>query len=242
MTSLVALDSNTHRSLRVISNKAEEVGADLNMVPVVVSEFTKLVVQFPILFTKNSETGQFSCVSLLGLDEGENLFWQDARFNALYLPLHISRQPFFVGEDETGARDYLLCINQESDCLSEQSGERIFNDDGTPGNVLKQAQADLSQLLAGERQTLELVKYLVELNLLVPLTLEITLASGQTKKINGLYSVDEEKMKSLSAEQLFLLNTNGNLQAIYTHLASLSHIYSLIDLKNKKDADNPWFQ
>lgn len=242
MASLVALDAKEHRNLKVNSSKVEEVGADLHMVPVVVSEFTKLIVNYPILFTKNADTGQFSCIGLMGFEQGENLFWQEREFKTVYVPLNITRHPFYLGKDDNSDDDYVICVNRDSDLLSQTQGESIFNNDGSATSILRAAQEDLTQLVEGERQTQDFIESLSSLGLIVPLSLDITLESGEKKTINGLYSIDEEKMENLSAEQLVSLNRNGFLQAAYTQIASLSHIYSLISLKNERDANNPWFQ
>jgi hypothetical protein len=63
MTSLVALDTLWHRQVHIDEKKVEETAADLHLIPLVVSEFTQALAQFPILFSKNTETGQFACVA-----------------------------------------------------------------------------------------------------------------------------------------------------------------------------------
>ena len=42
--------------------------------PVVVSEFPLLAVHYPILLSKDADTGAFYCGAMLGFDAGENLF------------------------------------------------------------------------------------------------------------------------------------------------------------------------
>ena len=59
MANLIALHNIAHRHLKICPEKVEAHGANLSMVPVMLSEFLKLVVQFPIALSKNKETGQF---------------------------------------------------------------------------------------------------------------------------------------------------------------------------------------
>ena len=40
----------------------------------IADEFPHLVVHYPILLTKDQDTGAFLCGAMLGFDEGENLF------------------------------------------------------------------------------------------------------------------------------------------------------------------------
>ncbi|MDC0603016.1 SapC family protein [Aliiglaciecola sp.] len=242
MSKLVALNPLRHRQLKVDTQKAEEYGADLHMIPVVVNEFAKLVAQFPILFTKNADTGQFSCVALTGFEEGENLFWNDAQFDSVYIPLTVRRQPFFVSQDEQAEQDYVMCINEQSRCVSKTQGQSLFDENGQATDYLAQAQNCLSQLVAGEQQTHDYIHTLSELNVLVPLSLEFTFVDGQSRKIQGLYSIDEDKIKQLSGDTLESLNQSGVLQLIYTQLASLAHIYVLLNQKNKRlNTTDPWF-
>jgi hypothetical protein len=236
MTAHVALDVNVHKHLKLDPTRVEEAGADLHMIPVVVSEFMKLVVQYPIVLTKHAETGAFSCICLTGIEEGENLFWHNAQFDALYVPHNISRQPFVVGNDDTGKNDYVLCFDTDSKILNSEKGKAIFNADGSASQVLTNAQESLTALLYGEKQTSMFIELLLDMDLIVPLTLEITLASGANKTIQGLYSIDEDKLNALNNSQLNKLHTSGFLQSAFTQVASLGQIYRLIELKNQRDA------
>ena len=233
MAKLVALDSEHHRGLRIDTGSIEQQGAALRMVPVMPDEFLKLAIDYPIALTKNAETGQFVCVALFGFAEGENLYWNDGAWQSLYTPLNIMRQPFFVGTGENGQP--LICIDEDSPCIG-QSGEALFEADGTGGAYLKKMQGVLGQLLAGEKQGAELVQQLQELQLIVPMRLEVTFASGDSQRIEGLYTVDEEKLQNLDGDTLQQLNAGGQLGHIYTMLTSLGHIYALIERRNARDA------
>ena len=77
MTKYVALDPSAHRGLKINTDALQAQGANERIVPVVISEFPKLVIEYPIVFTKHEETGRFVCVAVLGFDPKENLFWQN---------------------------------------------------------------------------------------------------------------------------------------------------------------------
>lgn len=243
MAKLVALNSQSHRNIRVDTSKVEEVGADLHIVPIFVSEFLKLVVHYPILFSKNSETGQFVCIALLGFEEGQNLFWQNAKWNSIYTPLSITRHPFFIAMDESSKDGYVLCIDMENHAVNEDQGEALFDPDGKATHFLELAHSSLVQLIEGEKQTTELVELLLGLDLLVPLSLDITFKDGENKNISGLYSVDEDKLANLTRSAFEKLRNSGFLQAIYTQIASLGQIYALIHNKNLRDEQiSPWLK
>lgn len=234
MSQFVALHNQLHQSLRIDTQHIEALGAHQNMVPVVLSEFLKLVVHYPIVFTKNAETGNFACVALLGFAPGENLFWNQNQWHSIYTPLHIMRQPFFVGEDQGNS---IICIDTESACLTSGSGEAIFDLQGQETGYLQQVKTRLAELINGEPQTLQFCKTLLDLNLLMPLALDINFANHQQQRVQGLYTINEETLAQLNAEQLLTLQQQGYLKSIYTMIASLGQIYALIQKKNDRLAN-----
>ena len=94
MTDLVALNSQTHRALRVAVTRARSEHANVNVVPAIPREFPRLLAQYPIFFTKSAESGRFEPAALLGFAGGENLFLSEGSWDAAYVPLQIQRQPF----------------------------------------------------------------------------------------------------------------------------------------------------
>lgn len=227
MNRLTALNSTAHRNLRVNQEQVLAQAAQLNMVPVVLGEFLKLCVQYPIVLTKNGATGQFTCVALFGFDQSENLFWTHNRWDALYVPLQISRQPFFLGAEN------LVCIDTMHPAVKQAEGEAIFDQQGAESAYLQQAKQMLAALLEGEEQTNAFIRKLLALELIRPMRLEIEFANRQKQRVEGLYTVDEERLKIATAATIAELHSLGYLAPIYTMLASLGHIYSLVQRKNR---------
>ena len=83
MAQLVAIDNKNHLNLKVDAAKAELHGEGLHLVPAVMSEFTSMAVQYPLVITKNADTGQFVVAAMLGFESGENLFWRDGQWQGL---------------------------------------------------------------------------------------------------------------------------------------------------------------
>ncbi len=232
MPTLVALDPNLHRHLRLNPELIPLSCRQVQMLPVVPAEFAQVASQTPIVLTKQGQTGQFVFVTLFGLSPGENLFWQQGRFNALYQPLQLRRQPFFIGGD--GA-DTVLCLDLDHPALqaSEQdAAEALFQPDGQESATVKSAKACLAALLQGEQQQQQLTRLLLQLDLIQPLSLEITFADQQQQRLNGLYTIDQQKLAALGAEAVLQLHQGGWLAAIYTQLASMAQLYPLIERKN----------
>lgn len=235
MAQLVVIDNKNHLKLKIDVNKAEQHGAMLNLVPAVMSEFINMAVQYPLVITKHADTGQFVFAAMLGFEAGENLFWQDEQWQGLYLPLQIRRQPFFVNNvDENGAKgDYVVCFDRDSPTISSDGGQTLFDENGKETEYFQQAKACLAQLLRGEVDNKRLLEHLEKMELLQVMKMEITFANQQSTTLNGLYTIDQGKLASLSAENISILHSEGLLQAIYTLITSLGQMHHLIDLKNK---------
>ena len=233
MSRLAALNNAVHRHIRVNQEQVLAQAAQLNMVPVILSEFLKLCVQYPIVLTKNGATGQFTCVALFGFDKAENLFWTQGRWDAIYVPLQISRQPFFLGADGDPSQA-AVCIDTMHSSVQQSQGEAIFDEHGAETPYLQKAKQMLATLLNGEEQTNQFIRRLLALELLRPMRLEIEFADRQKQQVQGLYTIDEERLKLLSGETIAELHSLEYVGPIYTMLASLGHIYSLVQRKNRQ--------
>ncbi len=243
MANLISLHNNLHKQMTVCPETAEAHGAKLTMVPVMLSEFLKLAVQYPIALTKNKETGVFVCVSMFGFSEGENLFWQDGQWDTLYTPLHIARQPFFLGKnnDAKTASDeeqYVVCFDADSDSLRKAGGEALFDTAGNETAYLQRMKSLLAELLDGEAKTQVFVDKLVALDLLQPMRLDISFVNGDSHRVNGMYTVDEEKLSNLPEEIIVELHASGYLSYIYAMIVSMGQIYSLVQRKNARLSAN----
>jgi hypothetical protein len=227
MNRLTALNSAAHRNLRVNPEQVLAQAAQLNMVPVVLGEFQKLCVQYPIVLTKNGATGQFTCVALFGFEKAENLFWRQDRWDAIYVPLQVSRQPFFLGQQA------VVCIDTLHPSLKQAHGEAIFDEHGAETAYLQQAKQMLAALLDGEEPTDRFVRKLLALELIRPMRLEIEFANRQKQRVDGLYTIDEERLKAVPGGTIAELHSLEYLAPLYTMLASLGQIYSLVHRKNQ---------
>jgi hypothetical protein len=243
MPELIAINPKLHAKLRLQPEKAEWHSRGIQLLPVVPAEFASIATQSPIVLTKNGQTGQFVSVAMLGFAPGENLWFADGRWQGAYLPLHLQRQPFFLGQaDDNGQGDYVLCIDLDSPAIAQEqhstatetATEALFQDDGSDSPYLQQIKGVLAELLQGEQQQQQLVQALLAANLIQPLSLEITFANQQSTRLNGLYTIDQQKLATLDAATLVKLHQAGWLAPIYTIIASAAQLYPLIARKNQQ--------
>ncbi|WP_086934716.1 SapC family protein [Agarilytica rhodophyticola] len=232
MPKLVSLNNRVHKDIKIDTNKIEVIGSSERMIPVVLSEFLKLCVQYPIVFTKDADTGKFVCVVLLGFEQSENLFWLKNQWDGIYVPLNITRQPFFIGKEDLDKEQAVICIDINSPCISTDNGESLFDAQGQDTAYLGSAKSMLAQLIEGEKQNFNFINTLLNLDLIMPLALDITFADDKTQRVQGIYTIDEEKLDQLSKDEMLVLHQQKYLKPIYTMVSSLGHIYSLIQRKN----------
>src|SRR6185436_4244525 len=67
MPNLANLDRVAHKNLRVQEELAFGACKEITMCSVVLNEIPRLVIEYPLAFTRHGETGQFICVALFGV-------------------------------------------------------------------------------------------------------------------------------------------------------------------------------
>jgi hypothetical protein len=238
MSKLVAVDNINHRRIKIDINKIEAHGATMHLAPVVVSEFAHLTTHYPIVVAKDGNTGQFVCSAMLGFQAGENLFWDNNQWQAIYVPLQVRRQPFFLGDDtakDTGNQSpqYVVCLDSQSPSVGDQ-GEAIYTENGEETDYFQEAKAKLAELLRGETENKAFIETLLSMDLLESMAIEIKFVNDESTRLNGLYTIKQTALAKLNSEQLGQLHANNYLQAIYAMVISVGQLYSLIDKKNKR--------
>ncbi|MBL4764464.1 MAG: SapC family protein [Colwellia sp.] len=238
MSKLVAIDNINHRNIKIDVNKIEAHGATMHLAPAVVAEFVHLATHYPIVLAKNGDTGQFVCSAMLGFQAGENLFWDQDQWQAVYVPLQVRRQPFFLGNDAAKGTaeqtpQYVVCLDIESPSVGDQ-GERIYHDNGAESDYFQEAKAKLAELLKGESENKAFIDTLLSMDLLESMAIEIKFVNDESTRLNGLYTIKQETLAKLNGAQLSQLHENNYLPAIYAMVISVGQMYSLIDKKNQR--------
>lgn len=247
MPQVQALNMKQHRRIQIDTAAARKQTASTRMMPVMLSEFQKMAIEYPILLTKNGETGAFVTVGLFGLEDEENLFWQAGDWEAVYRPLNLRRHPFLIGKNDNKQHaddhDYLLCLDMDNPAVSGKTGEALFDKSGAPTPFLQDMQKVLADLIAGEVQTQNFIDTLLDLKLVTPISLDITLANQEHIRAEGMYSIDEDRLNALGAETLHDLLQRGYLAPIYAMIISVGQIYALVQKKNLLVSEpSPWLQ
>ena len=227
MTNIVVLNNLVHRTVRVQAEPAAKFGDNQRFVQVVVAEFPLLVTHYPILFSKDTETGAFLCGAMLGIDEGENLFLKEGRGHEAYRPLNLQRVPFFVAGDD-------LAIDLDHPRIAAHTGQSLFNNQGLPTPYLESIKAAFQQLKPGVEMTKRFIETLLKLNLLEPIDIVLGFDDGTKRNLADLYTVNQDVLRKLPDAAVIELFRRGYLQLIYLLIASLKQIPVLAQKKNDR--------
>jgi SapC len=227
VTNIVPLDRQTHRSLRVATAAAAHYGDNQRFVQVIVSEFARLVVQCPILLSKDAATGAFYCGAMLGFDEGENLFLKDRHGHEGYRPLNLQRAPFYTYGDD-------LAIDLDHPRVTAVEGQSLFTEAGEPTRYLQSIAATFRELKPGIEMTRRFIETLLELKLLEPITFDLEFDDGSAREVTGLYTVAQDALRELPDATIVRLFRLGHLKLIYLMIASLKQVEVLAQRKNER--------
>lgn len=228
---LANLDRVAHQRLRVVEEQAFSACKDVTMCAVALSEIPRLVIEYPIVFSLDGENGNLIPVALFGINPEQNLYWRDGRWGSVTVPLNIGRQPFFVAlaDDSAAAGEKTLvpCINLENPGVQESAGEALFDAGGAETPYLRHKLALLAELVDGESKTRAFIERLSALQLITPIQLELKAPGQESRKITGLQTIDERKMRALEGTVLAELNGQGYLHAMHAMMSSLGHLQIL---------------
>ncbi len=230
MTRIVPLNKETHRSLRVDGLPSAAYGDNQRFVQVIAKEFPLLVVHYPILLSKDSQTGQFYCGAMLGFDEGENLFLEDWTRRELYRPLNLQRGPFYASGAE-------LAIDLDDPRAGAEDGSPLFTEQGLPTCYLQSILQTFQDLKPGIETTRLFIARLLELKLVEPVDIEVRLDDGMTRKCVDLYTIDQAVLEKLPDAVVVELFRRGYLRLIHLMIASLKHSPLMANRKNARLLD-----
>ena len=102
MSQYETLNTEKHRRLRIKTGYGAELGDGVTYVMTYPMEFRDIQSCYPILFTKDPNTGGFFAAAVLGLEPNQNLFLKDDGWDAAYVPALVQRQPFLIATGGEG--------------------------------------------------------------------------------------------------------------------------------------------
>jgi hypothetical protein len=233
---VVTLNKDTHAKLRVKPNVDFAHAKELNLAAVMITELSAAAANFPIVFIQHPETKVMRPVAMFGLRPGENYYYGAEGWDATYVPLLIQRHPFLIGANDADPDSKMLtmCIDRTSPFLSETDGIALFDAGGNGTDFLNMRNQMLTEIFEGERITEQFTRKIMELNLLKPFEILLQGIDGQTRKVSGMLTFDDVKLRQLPDAQVLELNKLDFLAACYVIYGSLFQVHRMMQVRNRK--------
>lgn len=233
------LNNVSHKDLRVATGFGPEYGDDVGMVPAFPSEFAELQREYPIFLRKDPGTGEWQSVALLGFEQRENLFLQDGRWNAAYLPGAAAKGPFLIGFQEQRVNGELrqepvMHVDLDHPRVNFTTGEPVFLPQGGNTPYLEHVAAVLRGIRDGSEFGTAMFSALDAMGLIQPVNLDVQLDDRHRVGVNGLHGIDRERLAALDGNALVELNRAGYLEGAYLILASLHNMRRLMAEKQRR--------
>ena len=238
----IVLDRIQHKGLRL--KPADARFASKNQaVPLVAAEFPEACLEYPIVFAKGND-GQWLALALTGLQAGANAF-VDAKgqWNARYVPASVRRYPFILAEGAPGQANQLSLAADLAAPQLGSEGEPLFDDEGEPTELVRNLMALLADFQNQAKQTNALAQKLDEAKLLTQQNLQVRLGDGRNAVVEGVWIVDEAKLRELPDDKVLAWFKGGELTAIHAHMLSLRNLVPLLGrsqpVATEKPVDKP---
>jgi len=201
--------------------------AKTNAIPLLVDEFPMAAAYYPIVFAAGPMPIP---AAVVGLKNDTNLFLdgQGRWLNGAYLPAYVRRYPFILMDDPE-QKQFVLCIDDTTDMLSE-TGEYALFENGEPSPFTKSAMEFCAALRQQGDATDEFVKALKEFDLLMPNDAQIDLRDGTKLQLSGFLVIDPKKFDALPDNIYLQWRKKGWIGLIYAQLLSSHRWQNLVDL------------
>lgn len=221
------LDRERDGKMKISRPNHFKFAANTNAVPLLVDEFPMAAAYYPIVFAAG-ETPVPAAV--VGLKNDSNAFldaegrWQ----NGAYLPAYVRRYPFILMDDPV-QKQYILCIDEATDMLSE-TGEYSLFDGDQPSSFTQSAIEFCAALRQQGETTDEFVKALKTHDLLMQNDAQIELQDGGKLQLSGFLVINPQKFDALPDNIVLQWRRKGWLGLVYAQLLSSHRWQNLVDM------------
>ncbi len=230
MPNFQALNSHQHQNLKIKADGKFSHASNSHVVPLSVFELTQAQADYPIVLIKDSQTGQFHLVALVGLKPNENLFNSGESWQAEYIPMQLQGYPLALTQATENDDKQVVAIDLDADSINELEGIKLFTHNGQQSSLLTEKIELMSKFNAQIPATQHFIKTLVSNELVSPQALTVKINQGEEVNLTGLYIVDEKKLNTLASDAFEALKNDNFLAPIYACVFSLQRISRLINL------------
>lgn len=230
MSNLIPLSPSEHKDRFIDVKRAINDFRIAQVVRLRVPEVGNAACCFPIVITKDPQFGAWDLTALTSLEPESNLFIGDEGWQGIYTPLAIRTHPVRLAkfDEQEGVS---LAVRAED--LSD-SGTRLYNEDGRPSDYLKSIENALHEDLSGAAASQAFCQHLDALGLIQPVSINVAYKDDTSRTLEGLYTLDQDRLSSLSDEDQLELQKRGYLMAMHSMLTSLFQLNRLIQRHDER--------
>lgn len=228
------LSSNKHKALKVSDYAGIEYANTQHLMNIRVTEVAKVACEQSVFFARNSHNGHYTLSALASFSVKQNLFVNNLQWQALYTPVCMQVYPLQLLTRAANSRDYFIAIDDTSKALNESDGQALFDDNGNPSLYLSAQKKLLESDLNNDYLSYQFIEKMTQLGLIkgIDIVLEFEGIAAQT--IQGLSTIDEDKLKTLDDNTIIELHKLGYMSVINAMLLSLFQLNALVKLHNKQ--------
>ncbi len=240
----VPLNREAHKDLRLKPVPSVRFAMNTHSVPLTGAEFGVAARDLLIVFA-GSSVADAGPIALLGLRENENLFIDaDGQWAPnTYVPAFVRRYPFVLAEKPEAKEgdDFTVFLDETYEGFNTTEGDRLFKDDGTDSELLTNAVNFLGEFQQNITRTKKFMEHLIKHDLLEPRNVQLQKGGegGKAINLNGLFVINEDKLRALDEKITHELLQEGVLGWAYAHLLSMLNIDRLaarLDAREQAEA------
>ena len=232
MPNFEVLAADNHQSLKIDEPKLVATFAKQHMLNVEITECVNAATEFPLFFSRVAQGNSWTVSALCSFMPGQHMFCPtQTEWTAHYTPMSLRTLPLSI---QYNGGQQTTMVDIDNPAVNQETGESLYNSASRPTPYLSSKLKQLDERLSAFNQTQSVLKHVESLGLIQAVDLIIEFASGEHQRINGLATVNENQLKSLSADVLFELNNQGVLAPLYSLLGSILQVNRLIRLHNQR--------
>jgi len=228
------VDAKKHADLKLSLAENFSFAKTAHAVPVVGGEFSNAMREYAIVFAQTGEN-VFAATVMLGMKPEQNLFvGADGKWSAQYIPFFVRRFPFVTVEGENN--DAVLCVEQGALAEVRREGDANAFENGQATQPMQEFAQLMFQSRDDANRTTAFINELSKQGLLRQVSASADLPNGEKVSMDGMWVVDEEKLRALPADVTAAWVKDGRMALIYAHLFSLVNLQGLVEKLQQQTA------
>jgi hypothetical protein len=233
---MTPLNNTLHANIKITKSNDVSRFKEQQLIPITAQDFIPLSTEFPIVFVKNEETGQFTSVAMMGIRPGVNLYCQGTDWPCHVKPLGFQNGPLSLVKTDMNSDQVMVCFDEKSPLINDVHGEALFDEKGNQTEFLNQKTDSLLRIAEYVEQTQEINEIFAKKKLLISKKLNVKISSEKDPVLlSGIYLIDDNALNTLQTNEFETLRNKGLLPLIYAHLTSLNQITRLTIKQNEFD-------